>query len=69
VIEEHPQLPASRNVEGLHSSKYHGDNRESGEVIDAMSWIIPGDTLDYGLAIEELMRKREREPSGCTAGR
>ena len=63
-IEEHPQLPASGNVEGL----LHG-NRETGEDIDAASWIIPGDTLDYGIAIEGLMRKREQESCGCQAGR
>ena len=63
-IEEHPQLPASGSVEGL----LHG-NRETGEDIDAASWIIPGDTLDYGIAIEGLMRKREQESCGCQAGR
>jgi len=36
-------------------------NRETGEIIDATSWIIPGDTLDYGIAVEGLMCKRERE--------
>jgi hypothetical protein len=64
VIEEHPQLPASGNVEGLQRG-----NREAGEVIDASAWIIPGDTLDYGIAIEGLMRKRELESCGCLAGR
>jgi len=34
-------------------------NHQTGEAIDASSWIIPGDTLDYGLAIGGLMRKRE----------
>jgi len=67
-IEEHPQLPVSGSVEGL----LHG-NRETGEAIDASSWIIPGDTLDYGIAIEGLMwkreRERERESCGCLADR
>jgi hypothetical protein len=56
VIEDHPQLPASGSVEGLRRG-----NHETGEAIDAASWIIPGDTLDYGIAIEGLMWKRERE--------
>jgi hypothetical protein len=58
-IEEHPRLPATGNVEGLVQR-----NRETGEVIDASSWIVAGDTLDYGIAIEGLMRRREREPPG-----
>jgi hypothetical protein len=59
VIEEHPRLPATASVEGLVQP-----NRETGEVIDASSWIVAGDTLDYGIAIEGLMRRREREPPG-----
>jgi len=55
IIEEHPQLPASGNVEGLRRS-----NRETGEAIDATSWIIPADTLDYGMAVEGLMWKRDQ---------
>jgi len=50
-IEKHPQLPANGSVEALLRR-----NRETGEAIDASSWIIPGDTLDYGMAIEGLMR-------------
>jgi hypothetical protein len=34
-------------------------NRETGKIIDAADWIIPGDTLDYSMAIEGLMWKRE----------
>jgi hypothetical protein len=60
VIEEHPPLLAHGSVEGLLRL-----NREAGAVIDATSWIIPGDTLDYGIAIEGLMWKRERESCGC----
>ena len=56
LIEEHARLPASGSVEGLLRA-----NRETGETIDATSWIIPGDTLDYGIAIEGLMWKQERE--------
>ncbi|MCP4332024.1 MAG: DUF222 domain-containing protein [Gammaproteobacteria bacterium] len=59
-IEEHPQLPASGSVEGLPRR-----NRETGESIDAASWIIPGDTLDYGMAIEGLMWKRDRAQCHC----
>jgi len=63
-IEEHPQLPASGSVEGLLGPTHRRANRETGEAVDAASWIIPGDTLDYGIAIEGLMRKQEREPCG-----
>jgi hypothetical protein len=55
LIEEHPQLPATGSIEGLRRT-----NREAGEAIDATSWIIPGDTLDYGVAIEGLMWERDR---------
>jgi hypothetical protein len=48
ATEEHPQLPASGSVEGLLSG-----NWETGGAIDASSWIIPGDTLDYGIAGRE----------------
>ena len=51
VIEDYPQLPASGSIEGLLKG-----NRETGEAIDASSWIIPGDTLDYGIAVDELIR-------------
>jgi len=63
-IEEHPQLSATGSVEGLPHR-----NRETGEAIDAASWIIPGDTLDYGIAIEGLMRKQERESRCCQVDR
>lgn len=53
-IEEHPRLPATVRVEALAMR-----NHQTSEAIDASSWIIPGDTLDYGLAIGELMRKRK----------
>jgi hypothetical protein len=64
IIEEHPQLPASGSVEGLQRN-----NRETGEAIDAASWIIPGETLDYGMAIEGLMWQRERESRSCQTDR
>ncbi len=53
VIDVHPILPATGGVDGL---------RDNLQVADASSWIIPADTLDYGIAIEGLMRIREREP-------
>ena len=53
VIDAHPVLPATGSVDGL---------RGNLQVGDASSWIIPADALDYGIAIEGLMRIREREP-------
>jgi hypothetical protein len=50
----------------MRGSKYRSGNREA---IDASSWIIPGDTLDYGIAIGGLMRKQDQESCGCQAGR
>ena len=41
----------------------------AGEAIDAASWIIPADTLDYGMAIEGMMWKRDQEACGCQDGR
>ncbi len=64
VVDAHPRLPATGIINGLPMQ-----NHETGESIDASAWIIPGDTLDYGLAIEGLMRKREREPCSCQAVR
>jgi len=64
VIEEHPQPPASGSVDGLQRG-----NRETGKATDASSWIIPADTLDYGMAIEGLLWRRDRESRGCQAGR
>ena len=63
-IEEHPQLPTSGSVERLRRR-----NRETGKAINVSSRIIPGDTLDYGIAIEGLIRKREREPVDWQADR
>ena len=53
VIDAHPALPATGSVDGLRSNL---------QVADASSWIIPTDTLDYGIAIEGLVKIREREP-------
>jgi len=30
-------------------------NQQAGQAIDASSWIIPGDDLDYGIAIGGLL--------------
>ena len=54
-IEAHPRLTTGGSVDGLRL-----DNRESGESIDASSRIIPGDGRDDGIAIEGLLRLRER---------
>ena len=54
AIDEHPPLPASGRIEGLLKG-----NRDTGKTIDAASWIIPGDSLDYGIAIEGLLAKHE----------
>ncbi len=61
-IEPYPQLPARGGVEGLLQG-----NREAGITIDASLWIVPGDSLDYGIAIEGLLRKREQKGCGCRA--
>jgi hypothetical protein len=52
VIDTHPALPATGSVDGSHGNL---------QAADASSWIIPADTLDYGIAIEGLMRIQERE--------
>jgi len=54
-IEEHPQLPACGS-----NGELSVRNPETGEAIDASSWIIPGDTLDYGIAIEGLLWEHDR---------
>ena len=60
VIEEHPELPATGGIEGLTPS-----NRENGKPIDAVSWIIPRGTLDYGIAIEKLKQVSNLEFRAC----
>jgi hypothetical protein len=52
VIDPHPALPTTGSADG----------RDRLQIVDASSWIIPADPLDYGIAIEGLMRIREREP-------
>ena len=53
VIDAYPTLPATGSADEL---------RGNPQVADASSWIIPTGALDYGIAIEGLMRIREREP-------
>jgi len=69
IIEEHPRLPATDDAEGLLGPTHRRANRETGGVIDASSWIIPGYTLDYGMATEALLRKGERNSRGYQADR
>lgn len=56
VIAEHPQLPNIGSVEGLLKCNQH-----TGRTIDAAKWIIPGDTLDYGIAVEGLLRQSKQK--------
>lgn len=57
TIKAHPALPGTGSVDGFRHS-----NLQTGETVDASSWVIPADALDYGIAIEGLMKIREREP-------
>jgi hypothetical protein len=69
IIEEHPRLPVTGDAEDFLGPTHRRVDQETGEAIDASSWIIPGDTLDYGIAIEALMRKGEQDARGYQAGR
>ncbi len=62
LIEQHPQLPDTGSVDGLLRS-----TRLTGEAIDASRWVIPGDRLDYGIAIEGLLLKGERDSGSYQA--
>ena len=44
-------------------------NRRAGQTIDASSWIIPGDDLDYGIAIGGLLSLQQKRipPETTTA--
>jgi len=37
-------------------------NQQASQAIDASSWIIPGDELDYGIAIGGLLSLRQKRP-------
>ena len=49
IIAAHPRLSPIGNHKGLLAS-----NPETGEAIDAAGWIVPGDPMDYGMAIQGL---------------
>ncbi|MCP4766554.1 MAG: DUF222 domain-containing protein [Gammaproteobacteria bacterium] len=53
-ISEHPRLPADDGIEALRDA-----NRRAGQAINASGWIIPGDKLDYGIAIGGLLQASE----------
>ncbi|MCP4333407.1 MAG: hypothetical protein GY785_12185 [Gammaproteobacteria bacterium] len=44
-------------------------NQQSGQTTDASSWIIPGDDLDYGIAIGGLLSLQQKRlpPETITA--
>jgi hypothetical protein len=44
-------------------------NQQAGQAIDASSWIIPGDDLDYGIAIGGLLSLQQKRlpPETTTA--
>jgi hypothetical protein len=54
VVDDHPRLPGG-TIEALRCG-----NQQAGQTIDASSWIIPGDALDYGIAIGGLLSLRQR---------
>ena len=54
VIDDHPRLPGG-TIEALRYG-----NQQAGQAIDALSWIIPGDDLDYGIAIGGLLSLQQR---------
>ena len=49
IIDDHPRLRGG-TTEALRCA-----NQQAGQAIDASSWIIPGDVLDYGIAIGGLL--------------
>ena len=63
VIEDHPRLPDG-TIEALRCA-----NRQAEQAVDASSWIIPADDLDYGIAIGGLLSLRQKRlpPEKITA--
>ena len=58
VIEDHPRSPGG-TIEALRCT-----NQQAGQTIDASSWIIPTDELDYDIAIGGLLSlQQKRLPS------
>ena len=61
VIDDYPRLPGG-TTEALPCG-----NQQAGQAIDASSWVIPGDDLDYGIAIGGLLSlQQERLPPETT---
>jgi len=54
VIDDYPRLPGG-TIEALFCG-----NQQADQAIDASSWIIPGDDLDYGIAIGGLLSLRQK---------
>jgi len=63
VIDDHPRLPRG-TIEALRYS-----NQQAGQAIDASSWVIPGDDLDYDIAIGGLLSLQQKRipPETITA--
>ena len=63
VIDNHPRLRGG-TIDALCCG-----NQQAGQAIDASSWIIPTDDLDYGIAIGGLLSLRQRRlpPETITA--
>jgi hypothetical protein len=57
VIGDLPRLPGG-TIEALQRG-----NRQAGQAIDASSWIIPADDLDYDIAIGVLLALRQKRLS------
>ncbi len=53
-IDDHPRLPVG-TIEAIRCA-----NQQTDRVIDASSWIIPGDDLDYGIAIGGLLSLQQK---------
>ncbi|RLA10021.1 MAG: hypothetical protein DRQ59_12525, partial [Gammaproteobacteria bacterium] len=56
AIDDHPRLPGG-TIEALRCG-----NQQADQAIDASSWVIPGDELDYGIAIDGLLSLRQERP-------
>jgi hypothetical protein len=56
AINDHPRLPGG-TIEALRCG-----NQQAGQAIDVSLWIIPGDDLDYGIAIGGLLSLQQKRP-------
>ena len=63
VIDDHPRLPGG-TIEALRCA-----NQQADQVIDASSWIIPADELDYDIASGGLLSLQQKRlpPETITA--